>query len=426
MRDRLVAVHRSGLPFLLLSLASVQGVTYVSQVLVAKGLPPQEFGSIRSIEAVLATSLVLGGLGMPTLAARYAAETTDDSARGRLLMRLLALAIAASLTAAAVVSLAAPWVFPEPTASNLRALCLVTSVTACSRVVQGYALGAKRIVTVSILTVLLSFVSLPALVVFTWRNNLSGWVTGRYVTEGLLAAVLLLSVRGPLIRAGLAVGVGPSVAVLARLGMPIALSLLLRTGQDAVGLLSLNVLKAAAPLVGHMGLGSLVVAALSVIPGAVASLVLPSMTQKRHVPAESRRFLWRSVSWALWLTAPISLMIGLGGPTALRHLLPAYAEAGPVLQVMALIAPCRAVVAMAGSCLLAHLNVGFGLWTNGMALLGAFGLSLLAGAHYGAMGVAFALLGVEAAVATAYLLAARRVTSDPGSDPASRSRSFKA
>jgi O-antigen/teichoic acid export membrane protein len=421
MRERLIAVRRSGLPFLLLSLASVQGVTYVSQVLVAKGLSPREFGSIRSIEAVLATVLVLGGLGMPTLAARYAAEMADDAARGHLLRQLLGLSIAASLTCAAATSLAAGYLFPEPTASALRALSLVTALTACSRVVQGYALGAKRIVTVSILTVFLSLVSLPTLVALTWWRSLYGWVAGRYVTEALLAVVLGLSVHGALFHSGRPVVVGPSVAGLARLGFPIALSLLLRTGQDAVGLLALNVLRAPAPVIGHMGLGSLMVSALAVVPGAVASLVLPSMTQKRHVSADSRRFLWTSVSWGLWLTAPASALICFAGPLALGRLLPAYAEAGPVLQVMALMAPCRAVVSMAGSCLLAHLNVEFGLWANGVALLGALGLSFLAGAYYGAVGVAFALLGIEALGATAYLLAARRVTARPESYASSRS-----
>jgi O-antigen/teichoic acid export membrane protein len=419
MRERLVAVSRSGLPFLLLSLASVQGVTYASQVLVARGLSPREFGSIRSIEAVLATVLVFAGLGMPTLAVRYAAETPDDAARGHLLRHLLALAIAASLTCAAAVSLAAGYLFPEPTASSLRALSLVTALTACSRIIQGYALGAKRIVTVSILTVLLSLVSLPTLVALTWKLSLPGWVAGRYVTEALLAFVLAISVRSALLHSGRPAPQIPRAAGLVRLGLPIALSLLLRTGQDAVGLLALNLLRTSASVVGHMGLGSLLVSAMAVIPGAVSSLVLPRMTQKRHVPAESRRFLWRSLSWALWLTLPASALICLGAPTALDRFLPAYAEAGPILQVMALIAPLRAVISMAGSCLLAHLSVEFGLWANGIALLAALGLSLVAGAHFGALGVAFALLGVEAAGATAYVLAARRLTRGPAGVPLS-------
>jgi len=407
--------YRSGLPFLLLSLASVQGVTYVSQALAAKGLSPGDFGSIRSIESILAIVVVLGGLGMPTLATRYAAEMTDDAARGLLLRRLLTIAVATSLATAVAVSLVSRFVFPEPTASTLRVLSLAMALTVCSRVIQGYAVGAKRIVTVSILTVLLSFVSLPTLVVLAWRQGLMGWVAGRYGTEALLVLVLVLSMRSVLHPARPATAV-PAVGELARLGFPIALSLLLRSGQDAVGLLALNLLRAPGPMVGHMGLGSLLVAALAVIPGAVSSLCLPEMTRKRHVPKEARQFLWRSVSWGLWLTAPVSVLIFFAGPTVLAKFLPAYTDAGPVLQAMALIAPCRAVVAMAGSCLLAHLNVAFGLWANAAAVLGAFALSLLAGPRFGALGVGLALLGVESALAMAYFLAARRLTRDRSPD----------
>ena len=409
LRGRLAAVMRSGLPYLLLSMISVQGLTYASQALVAKVLSPEDFGCIRTVEAVLATLLVFGSLGMPTLAVRFAAETSDEWTRRRLLLRLLAIALTTCLLSAGVVRLVAPSLFPEPTASYLNILIGVVALTASSRILQGYALGTNRIRAMSIMTFLLSLVALPALVGATWWRGTSGWLVGRYGAETLLALGLLFSVWSTLSRRG-GPDCGPTAARLMRLGLPIALSLLLRTGQDAVGLLSLNLLRAPATLIGHLGLGSLALAVLSVVPGAVANLALPRMTQRRQVPQQSRALLLRSVTWGFWLTAPASAVVLVATPFLLAKLLPAYTEAGPVLQIMVLIAPCRSVISMSGSCLLAHLNVGFGLWANGTALLGALALSLLVGARYGALGIALVALGVELATAAAFLLAARRAT----------------
>src|SRR4051812_39195904 len=93
-----------GLPHYLVSILAVQGTAYAAQFVMARVLGPHDFGIARSVEAVVAIALVFGAAGMPSLAIKSVAEAGDAGARGRVLVRLLGLAIACGIGTAAVVA----------------------------------------------------------------------------------------------------------------------------------------------------------------------------------------------------------------------------------------------------------------------------------------------------------------------------------
>src|SRR5207249_6338555 len=77
--------YRAGFPHLLASLFFVQGLTYLSQLIIASLMGPANFGVVRSTEVTLSLLTLIGAIGMPSIAVKSIAELDNPLLRGVLL-----------------------------------------------------------------------------------------------------------------------------------------------------------------------------------------------------------------------------------------------------------------------------------------------------------------------------------------------------
>lgn len=405
----------SGLPHLVLSTLSVQGLAYVAQFSIAAILAPSDFGVVRSVESVLALLVLAGSLGMPTLTLRMAADTQYPEIRGRLLGRCLQVAAGSSLIFGALMA-AGALLWARAVGAYLAALVLVATASTASRVCVAYFQGVGRIRDVSLLTFRLAFLCVPLAVAPVIGMGLTGWVIGRYLSEGLLLGALL-SRLWPAVRFHGPLPHSFSLPELASAGATVSFSLLLRYSQDAVGLLVLSRLAPGSPGLGHLGMGLLLVSALMVIPGAVGTIFLPRMVQARHSRTASRNALRSQILLALGSAVLPCAVMAFSTSFWIGAFLPQYRGAEAILAVLLFVAPCRAVTGAAGNLLLAHARYGFAVAVNALALVSLATLSVILAGRLGALGVAWAILLVEGACAVAFTLGAWRTARRAGPSP---------
>ena len=69
--------YRAGFLHLLVSVFLVQGLTYLSQLVIAALMGPADFGVVRSTEVILSLLTQIGTIGMPTMAVKAIAEINN-------------------------------------------------------------------------------------------------------------------------------------------------------------------------------------------------------------------------------------------------------------------------------------------------------------------------------------------------------------
>jgi O-antigen/teichoic acid export membrane protein len=366
-----------GLPHYLVSVLAIQGTAYITQLVLARMLGPGDFGIVRSVEAVIAIVLVFGAAGMPSLAIKSIAEAGSAAERGRVLVRLLALAVGVSLVTCAVVA-ALDWlVFDPVTASYTRLLVWVVPISAIARTALNYHQGVKSVHRVSIVAAVMSVVSLLATVLLVARWAMPGWVAARYVAESLLAGTMLWTVADVLRARGSA---SPEFAprTLLHLGMAIASSLLVRTGIDNIGVLGMGVTGVPKSDVGYFAIAALLASALLLIPGALANLSLPAIIEALRSRVEAERTSGRLLAAAMALSLPPVAILLWTAPWLARVFAPAYLPGVPIIRILLLAVPLRVTTSIAGAVLLATGRVHSTLVINVATLcVGALALAVL-------------------------------------------------
>ncbi|MCU0620337.1 MAG: hypothetical protein MUC69_02405, partial [Gemmatimonadales bacterium] len=249
---------------LLLTLVAVQGLVPLAQLGAARLLSPESFGALRTAESVLAAVLLLGALGMPTLAVTGAARFTEPGERATLARRIALVALGAAGLSLLALELAAPALVAEPAGARLlRWLGPVIVVGALGRSALGFAQGTRRLAPLATATLAAAIPALVLLLVLTRAFGIRGWVAGRLAGELLLLGAVLLVVRD-LVLAPPAPTASADLAPrrLATGGAIVALSLLTRGAVDAVALLAAGHGGLAAGAVGVLGLGTLLLTGL--------------------------------------------------------------------------------------------------------------------------------------------------------------------
>jgi O-antigen/teichoic acid export membrane protein len=385
-------------------MVSVQGLAYLSQLVIARLVGPADFGTVRTVEATLSIGLVMASAGMPSLAVKCIPEVQEPLVRGRLLGRLITIAVGASVICATLISLSAGTWDPVR-APYLRQLVWVIGLTAASRTCLNYFQGTKQIHRVSAYSIGLSALSLVVIVFAVWTGGLRGWILGRYLSEALFLGFSLMAVwdvlgfRGELPERFALRG-------LLTLGGAVAVSLLVRTAQDNAGLLAIGWSRRPAAEVGYYGVSTLLMLALMIVPGALGNLALPRIVERVTDPEEVGRFFRRLNRWGLLASVPVAGLCLLVAPLAIRLLLPAYTGAIPIIEVLLLVVPLRVLVSMAGTLLLAYGLAGLSLVNNLATLIVSAGLYFWLVPRYGGIGAAWGTLLSEALGAALYTLAA--------------------
>jgi O-antigen/teichoic acid export membrane protein len=404
IRDAARASGRAGVPHYMASTFAVQGLAYLTQLTVARVVGPQDFAIVRTVESALNVLLVAASIGMPMLAVTMTARLTDERARGRQLGTLLAISAGGGVAVGAVTSGVA-WAFAWPGSSYLSALVWVVVVSACSRTLLNYFLGSQQMGRVAGFSVVLALASLGVVLAAVLAAGLPGWVAGRYVSEVLFLALLIRAV-GPHLTVKGQPPAGPRVADLLIMGGGIAASLLVRTATDNAGIFLLTMRGATANSIGHFGLASLAVLGLLIIPSSVGNVALPRIVARLGDPAGVRALASRVVVGSLAVNAVLALGVAAVAGPLVDTAFPAYRDAVPLLWILLLALPMRALSALSGMVLVARERVGVTVWTNLLALVATLGAAALIGPEAGPQGVAVAVVTGEAVSAGVYSVAA--------------------
>lgn len=399
-------VYHIGLPHLVLSVVCVQGLTYLAQFLIARLVSPADFGVVRGVEAALAVVLLVVSVGMPSLAVKSIAEVDDPATRARLLGRLLLLSIGFPLACLPLVVVVGPLLLPTEARPYLLALLGVPVLASFDRTGLNYFQGIKQVQRMATLNVALSLCALGIIVSAVALFGLPGWVAGRYLGEACFGLALLavlrphLGLRGPLPECY-------TPGALLGLGVPIALTLVIRSVQDNLGLLLLGTLGFDSASLGYYGLSTLFVTAGLLLPGAVANIALPHLASRRREPDQ----FWLLYARLLVASAVVSsacamavVAVALAVPLLIGS---AYAPVVPLLSLLALAIPARGIATAAAVPLLALDEVPVLLAINFTMLVLGVALCVGLAGVYGLYGVALGTLLAETVTLLAFVLASR-------------------
>jgi len=400
------------LAYLMVAVVAVQGAAHIFQVIVAALLLPEQFGVVRSVDAVLALLVILGSIGMPSLAVKCLAEVDDVEQRGALLTRLILIAAGTSLGLASAASVFAPLLVSGTAVFYLQRLVWIIPLAACARTTLNYYQGTRQISVYSVLSASVATAVLPLALLAVAVGGLNGWIWARYGTEAATLVVALWSVAGVLRRSGRLSAVY-SFRRLTRVGGVLALSLLTRTGLDSLGTLALIVIGTPTTQIGYYGVGVLAVMGLLIIPSCVGSIALPRLARAFSDPATLRSMFYRTVGVCLVSTLPLSALGIVSAPLLLPHFLPSYDASVPIIQILLTTVWARAVTMASGTFLVAADQGDSTLIVN-LAVLAAGAIAMLSiTPRFGIAGAAYTTVGVEFASAVIYLLLAARALIAP-------------
>jgi O-antigen/teichoic acid export membrane protein len=395
-----------GLAYMVSAIVAVQGAAYVFQLMIAFLLGPAQFGVVRSLEAVLGLFMVVGSLGMPSLAVRYVAEIEDYGARGRLLTRLLLIAAGSGLLVSSLVYTFASQLADQNAVPYLRRLVWVTLFAACARTALNYYQGCRQIRRYSLISTSIACGVLPLSFVAVTVGGIDGWICARYGTEAVALAATLAPIAR-LLRAGRL----PSTYSpwrLARVGSVLSMSLLVRTSLDNLGTLTLVAVGAPAAQIGYYGIGVIAMLGFLILPACIGSLALPRFVQDLTNPEALRATFSRLVRLCLVVTLPLLVLGMVSLPPLIRLLFPAYIASVPVVETLLVSVPARALTTMSGTLLVA-LDLGHAtLFANLLLLSAGVVLMLLLVPPFGIAAAAWATVGIELVSMFVYGLLAKR------------------
>jgi O-antigen/teichoic acid export membrane protein len=394
----------------MVAVVAVQGAAYIFQVIVAALLLPEDFGVVRSVDAVLALLVILGSIGMPSLAVKCLAEVDDVEQRGALLVRLILIAAGTSLGVASAAWIFAPSLVSGTAVFYLQRLVWIIPLAACARTTLNYYQGTRQIPVYSVLSASVATAVLPLALLAVAVGGLSGWIWARYGTEAATLVVALLPVAGALRGRG-RLGAVYSFRRLTRVGGVLGLSLLTRTGLDSLGTLALIAIGTSTTQIGYYGVGVLAVMGLLILPSCVGSIALPRFARAFSDPATLRSTFYRTVGVCLMLTLPLSALGIVSAPLLVLHFFPSYGASIPIIQILLMTVWARAVTMASGTFLVAADQGDATLIVN-LLILSAGAIAMLSiTPHFGIAGAAYTTVGVEFASAVIYvLLAARTLT----------------
>jgi O-antigen/teichoic acid export membrane protein len=289
----------------------------------------------------------------------------------------------------------------------LRAAAPLVVATACARTLLNYAQGIGQVRRVAGWTAGLAACSAAVVVTGMALGGLRGWVAGRYVGELAMLACLGLALRSQVDWRGVP-PVGYTWRPALTAGAGIAASLLLRSGQDNLPVVALNVARLAPTEIGLFGLPHAMVLGFQIIPAALSSVLLPRLAAAVPVPGAARAFAQRVGAWSTLGVSALALAVALTGPVVVRAVWPEYTGALPLLPVLLAAVPLRMLTSLGGIVLVAYDNVRATVMINAAAAAaGVLAYSLLT-RRFGAVGTAWGFLAAEAVGAVAYVWAATR------------------
>lgn len=345
--------------------ACVQGTVIGTQLLVTFFLNPSEVGIVRSLESALSVMILVGSFGAQALSIRDVAIHRKISDQILVLRSIyLLVLVGAILIIVGVFTMRVVW-----QKSVMLDMLMLTSgmvfLTNAMRATTGFAQGAGLVNKIYLLLVPLSILAVVIQLAITSRWGISGWVIGRYLSEG----VMLIGVAALLYKTIFPVEIkGPidllQLRKLGYNGILVNSALMLRVLTDSLPILILTVLKVPTDRIGFFGIAVLVMTTASLPLAIVAQRALPLMLMRNGhqetANTQTRDLVLLIIKLALGGSAVLtlgSLLLywGVGGRYELAFLLTA---------VLCWNLPLKGLALAYGTVLMVKRSYSISIWIN--------------------------------------------------------------
>jgi len=386
--------------YVALSVFGVQGAVYLGQFILAGMLPADQFAIVRTAEASLQLLSAIAPLGVSLLVVRLAAQTTDSQSLGRSLSSYLAFALVAGIAVAGICSLLIGTFGQRDSDPYLLGMVWVLVLTNVSRTALNFLYGKERFATVSVTNFAIALCYLAALVALVKLVGLPGWIGAKYLIETAFLVVSLAFVWRHL---GRVIASARLYAELAREGFAVSLSLLFRTGLDTMPLLILAYLGASDQEVATLGLCTLIVAAVMILPTSINTILLPkynTLTTRdpKALPALHARYQTLHAIFGAFLAALITL-----AACVLNDKFPhRFENIVPMLALLSASIPLKAVGSLNANALFSKKQTKTGTKIHGIAFAASITSITLLTPKYAIWGAIAPAVAIE--IITAALL----------------------
>ena len=407
--NSLRASYESGFQHYLLSLITIQGSVFVTQLIVAKLLGPNQFGVVRAVESVISILIIFASVGMPTLAVKLPQELTSIDDRSRVLLRLLLITGIASFVVAVFCAFWSYVMGKEGHAPYLMMLVWMIVFPASSRVCQNYFVGIKSVKTVSSMTMGISVFSIVIMAALVRFGGLNGWVIGRYLSEMFLFTGFALVLRKSLAKHG-GLSKEYSFGALIHAGVPNMMSILARVGMDNIGVVFLTFNNQPHDQLGYYGIGILFTMPVLLVAGAIANIAIPSFVEALPNLLAVRRKFFKVARTNFALTGLASCIGLVVGPAMIKLYFPGYLTAIPIMQILLLVIPFHSVLLTSNSLLLAGSKTSVILSINLFELVMVFALFGILVPKFGVTGAAIATLMTDILASLIFVYVALKIT----------------
>ncbi len=379
---------RHGLPYVMVSNIAQQGVAFVTVLVIARYLAPEEFALVRLALAyvAIATVLAVGGITAPVL--RYCADVALQDSHRRSLLGVSALRVV--VISFVVLGAALAWVawWPEDPlqatvyaayALQLPGLAVASLVLVYLQAVQRFKALAFYQVAIRLAALVLSVVS-----VVVWG------LTGLLVAVGLVAylsCVSLLALARPLWRPAAGFCLPKDFSSLAFYS--VFGTVVTAIGQYA-DLIILDVTGAPKAAIAIYSLATVFFFAAMAVGGAVQSVATPMFTGLMHEPEQFRLRLVRwSVSLVIAAIPTAAVLVGLAWVVEMRFLGSDYAGLSALLAILMIKYFLWSTFAVGGAALVGVGAIRQGAWIAVLGTISTIAISLPMCERYGVLGAAW-------------------------------------
>jgi O-antigen/teichoic acid export membrane protein len=336
------------------SVISVQGTAYLSQLIIAKYLSPSQFGIVRSIETIIVVLFLIGSLGMPTLAIKEVARAESDSEKILLLLKLLVIVLICSGSIALIIYFILKISESSEIKLVLQSLIWLILLIGLSRTCLNYFQGIKQIKKMSAINTFVSFSSLMIMIFAVKLFGINGWIFSRYLGELILffAAVIVLFKNESIDWNGKRF-LTPFKKLIIE-GVGLSSSLLIRTCIDSLPILLLGYFQFSYEKIGYFGFSTLILNSMMIVPGIIANLAIPKFIEIVNDKVSSYGLYKRLIKVSLSISIVLMVVIITFATGIVYNYLDKYRAAIALTIILAISLPFRAVSSISGSVVISH------------------------------------------------------------------------
>lgn len=384
----LIGKYRQVLAVMLI-FASVQGGILISQLLTTLYASKAQVGTIRALESALALSILGASLGMPALAVRAGAESTRVGNADNALLQLIVTGCAGGLIVWFGIYLASP-LLERYGGTYLVAIAGLGMLTNVVRTMAGFVQGAGQQLRIAGPLVILTFLSIVGLAGTTYNWGVIGWVAGRYLGEGMVAAVLVYLLRNHILQRSFNFKTILPARQMLRDGITLNVALFIRLACDSLPFLLLIALLVPGDDVAYFGVAQLLFVAPNLIFAVACQVYLPILT-RANLNGDDDTIILKKLFRVLAGAGIIFIAIVFFAWIVSAHVWPAYDRALKLTVIMAPALLLRAAALCLGNWMMATQNYVFTLHANFFELVLGGGLALLLIQYYESYGAGVAV-----------------------------------